>query len=101
MKHYSLDPTHYFKSPGLAWDACLKETRRELELLHDYDMLMMFERCIRGGIIHISKDTQKQTINTCLILIQISHQHLFNILTQIIFTGAQCLKNFQLMGLNG
>ena len=45
----------YYTSPGLAWDACLKETGQQLQLLHDYDMLMMFERGIRGGITHISK----------------------------------------------
>ena len=55
LKHYNLDPAHYFTSPGLSWDACLKETGQELELLHDYDMLMMFEKGIRGGITHISK----------------------------------------------
>ena len=55
LKHYKLDPAHYFTSPGLAWDACLKETGQELQLLHDYDMLMMFEKGIRGGISHISK----------------------------------------------
>ena len=55
LKHYKLDPVHYYTSPGLAWDACLKETRQYLELLNDYDMLMMFERGIRGGISHISK----------------------------------------------
>ena len=55
LKHYNLDPAHYYTSPGLAWDACLKETGQQLELLHDYDMLMMFERGIRGGITHISK----------------------------------------------
>ena len=55
LKHYKLDPAHYFTSPGLAWDACLKETGQYLELLNDYDMLMMFERGIRGGITHISK----------------------------------------------
>ncbi|XP_073236533.1 uncharacterized protein [Porites lutea] len=55
LKHYKLDPAHYYTSPGLAWDACLKETGQQLELLHDYDMLMMFERGIRGGITHISK----------------------------------------------
>ena len=54
LKHYNLDPAHYFISPGLAWDACLKETGQELELIHDYDMLM-FEKEIRGGITHISK----------------------------------------------
>ena len=55
LKHYKLDPAHYFTSPGLAWDACLKETGQKLELLHDYDMLMMFEKGIRGGITHITK----------------------------------------------
>ena len=55
LKHYKLDPAHYYTSPGLAWDACLKTTGQHLELLHDYDMLMMFERGIRGGIAHISK----------------------------------------------
>ena len=55
LKHYNLDPAHYYTSPGLAWDACLKETGQKLQLLHDYDMLMMFENGIRGGISHISK----------------------------------------------
>ena len=55
LKHYKLDPCHYYTAPGLAWDACLKETKQELQLLKDYDMLMMFEQGIRGGISHISK----------------------------------------------
>ncbi|XP_073235132.1 uncharacterized protein [Porites lutea] len=56
LHHYNLlDPAHYYTSPGLAWDACLKETGQHLELLNDYDMLMMIERGIRGGITHISK----------------------------------------------
>ena len=49
-----MDPCHYYTAPGLAWDACLKETKH-LQLLHDYDVLMMFEKGIRGGITHISK----------------------------------------------
>ena len=55
LRHYNLDPAHYYTSPRLAWDACLKTTGQELQLLHDYDMLMMFERGIRGGITHISR----------------------------------------------
>ena len=55
MKHYQLDPAHYLSSPGLAWDACLKETGQKLELISDYDMLMFFERGTRGGMCHISK----------------------------------------------
>ena len=55
LKHYKLDPCHYYTAPGLAWDACLKETNQNLELLKHNDMLMTFERGIRGGITHISK----------------------------------------------
>ena len=55
LKHDKLDLAHYVTSPGLAWDVCLKETGQKLQLLCDYDMLMMFEKGIRGGITHISK----------------------------------------------
>ena len=55
FRHYNLDPAHYYTSPGLAWDACLKTTGQELQLLHDYDMWIMFERGIRGGITLISR----------------------------------------------
>ena len=50
LKHYKLDPAHSYTSPGLAWKACLKHTGIKLELLTDPDMLLMFERGIRGGI---------------------------------------------------
>ena len=53
LKHYELDPCHNYTAPGLAWDACLKETKQNLQLLKDYDVLIMFERGIRGGISHI------------------------------------------------
>ena len=50
LAHYGLDPAHYFTLPGLAWKACLKKTNNRLALLSDPDMLLMFERGIRGGI---------------------------------------------------
>ena len=50
LRHYTLDPAHFYTSPGLAWRACLKHTGIKLELLTDPDMLLMFERGIRGGI---------------------------------------------------
>ena len=52
MKTYELDPAHFISLPGLAWQACLKKTGVELELLTDYDMLLMIEEGIRGGISH-------------------------------------------------
>ena len=50
LKHYELDPEHFYTSPGLAWKACLKCTGIKLELLTNPDMLLMFEQGIRGGI---------------------------------------------------
>ena len=50
LKNYDLDPAHFYTAPVLAWKACLKKTRIKLELLLDPDMLLMFERRIRGGI---------------------------------------------------
>ena len=54
LKIYKLDPVYYFTAPGLAWDACLKMTDIQLELLNDVNMLLMFEKGIRGGISIIS-----------------------------------------------
>ena len=50
LENYGLDPSHFYTAPGLVWKACLKKTGIRLELLLDPDMLLMFERGIRGGI---------------------------------------------------
>ena len=47
---YKLDPAHFLSAPGQAWQACLKKTEVELELLTDNDMLIMFEEGTRGGM---------------------------------------------------
>ena len=47
---YELDPAHFLSAPGLAWRACLKKTKLELELLANIDMLLMVAKGIRGGI---------------------------------------------------
>ena len=50
-KDYELDPAHFLSLPRLAWQACLKKTNIKLELLTDYDTLLIVEG-IRGGICH-------------------------------------------------
>ena len=47
---YGLDLSYFYSATGLAWQACLKKTDGKLELLTDYDMLMMVEKGIRGGM---------------------------------------------------
>ena len=51
IKVYELDPAHFLSLPGITWQACLKKNIK-LELLTDYDMLLMVEEGIRGGICH-------------------------------------------------
>ena len=48
LEKYQLDPSHFLSAPGLAWQACLKKTGVNLELLTDVDMLLMIEAGIRG-----------------------------------------------------
>ena len=50
LEIYKLDPAYFLTAPGLAWWACLKKTGIKLELLTDNNMLMMFEKGIRGGM---------------------------------------------------
>lgn len=58
-KHYGLDPCWYYTAPGLAWDAMLKSTSVELELITDPDMYLFIEKGIRGGIVQSVKKYAK------------------------------------------
>ena len=55
INNYSLDPAHYFTSPGLSWDAMLKLTKVSLELFTDVNMLLFIEKGIRGGTSQVTK----------------------------------------------
>ena len=44
------DPSYFYSTPGLAWQACLKKTKVKLEFLADIDMLLMIKKGIRGGM---------------------------------------------------
>ena len=59
MNAYGLDPSHYYTTPGLSFDAMLKYTGVELELLDDIDMLLFIERGVRGGISQCSNHYSK------------------------------------------
>ena len=54
LNYYRLDPLHYVSSPGLSWDACLKMTKVDLELISDPDQYLFIEKGMRGGVSMIS-----------------------------------------------
>ena len=54
LLNYGLDPCHYVSTPGLSWDAMLKMTGINLELITDIDMQLFIEKAMRGGISYIS-----------------------------------------------
>ena len=43
LEIYKLDSIYFVSASGLAWQACLKKTKVKLELLTDYDMILMIE----------------------------------------------------------
>ena len=50
IEMYGLDPPYFHSAPGLSWQACLKKAEVKLELLTNYQMLLMTEEGIRGEI---------------------------------------------------
>lgn len=47
---YGLDPCNYYTTPSLAFDAMLKVTDIEIELLTDVEKLAFIQKGIRGGL---------------------------------------------------
>ena len=55
LQFYKLDPSHYFRFPGLSWDTMLKMTGIKLEPISDRDKHLFIEKGLRGGISYICK----------------------------------------------
>ena len=56
LKHYALDPVHFYTAPGLALEAALKMTNIQIDLISgsNIDMHLFMEDGIRGGVSVIS-----------------------------------------------
>ena len=75
LEIYELDPAKNFSVPGLVWEAALKKTKLELELLTDLDMLITIEKSIRGAITLLRK-CKELIINIWKIMIKIRNRHI-------------------------
>ena len=54
LQHYALDPVHNYTFPGLSWQAALKMTDMELDILTDIDQHLFIQEGIREGVAMIS-----------------------------------------------
>ena len=54
LLYHGLASAHYVSSPGLAWDAMLKMTGINLELITDIDQQLFIEKGMRGGISYVA-----------------------------------------------
>ena len=52
LKIYGPDPANFLTLPSLTWQACLKTTNVQSDLLTDSEMLLIIEDGVRGGIIN-------------------------------------------------
>ena len=103
LKNYGLDPAHFYMAPRLAWKACLKKTRIRLELLLDPDMLLVFERGIRGGITQsVNRWAKANNPYICVpISLPINQLNIYNIWMPTTYMVGQCLNHYLLEGSNG
>ena len=59
LKNYGLFPGLYLRAPGLSWDAMLKMTKIELQLIADPDIYVLFEKGTRDKTFYIPKRHSK------------------------------------------
>ncbi|GFT69151.1 uncharacterized protein TNCV_2566081 [Trichonephila clavipes] len=50
MQTYQLDPSHFITSAQLTWNAGLKISEVDLQLLGDVNEYLWFEKSMRGGV---------------------------------------------------
>jgi len=59
LRDYGIDPCNVFSLPGLTWQAALKFTGEEIDLIRNSTMHLFIEEGIRGGVSMISTKYSK------------------------------------------
>ena len=76
FQYYKLDPTQYFTSPGLSFDALLKMTDIKLDLISDINMYQFIEKGMRDGISYVSNRCGKANNKYMKIIEKMSLQNI-------------------------
>ena len=64
--YYQLDPACYLSAPSLAYDAMLKMTDVKIENITDYDLYLVIESAIRGGMCSVGSKRHVRANNQYL-----------------------------------
>ena len=64
LKNYGLCPSHYLRAPGLSWNAMLKMTKIELELIQVLTWIYSLRKVQEVEFLIFLIDKAKPTINT-------------------------------------
>ena len=59
LEIYEFDAAKFISAPGLAWQAALKKTQVKLDLITDFDMILMFKNVLEVKYVIESTNTQK------------------------------------------
>ena len=108
---YKLDHAHFLSTPGLAWKACLKMTKVELELLTDIDTLLMVEKGSRGRIFQAMhkytkannkymKNYDKDTISSYLIYLDANNPYGWTMSHKLPVNGFKWIEKSRLSRFN-
>lgn len=99
---YNLDPVfYYYTSPSFSFDAIIKHTNIQLELLTDFDMHLYIESSVRGGLTQASmryaktNNQNKSDYDPVNLKSWIVYQGYINLY------GKQCLSTHLTVTLNG
>ena len=80
IKIHELDPAHFLSASRSAWEAALKKTKIELELLTNTDTLLMVEKKELEEVYAMQHiDIQKQIISIWKNMIKTKNHHTYNI----------------------
>uniref|UniRef100_UPI003D0B846D hypothetical protein n=1 Tax=Sulfurimonas sp. TaxID=2022749 RepID=UPI003D0B846D len=95
LNYFNIDPCYCYSAPGLTWQAGLKHTKIELELLTDYNMLLFFEKSIRGGISSIVGDRHfKATDNEKLLYVDANNLYGWAMMESLPYGGFEFIDSF-------
>ena len=54
LDEFGIDPLHCVSAASLSWNAALRYTKCDIELIRDHDQYLFFEASIRGGLSNIA-----------------------------------------------